>query len=73
MVVFDYIYYKLSLLYLKLGEKDAAIPAIVILPMCQSLNVLTLIYPHPVVDFEKRWKEEPATLRYVRGGESCFM
>lgn len=43
MVVFDYIFYKLSLLYLKLGEKDAAIPAIVILSLCQAFNVLTLV------------------------------
>lgn len=97
MIVFDYIYYKLSLLYLKLGEKDANIPAIVVLSLCQTLNVLTLIplflrirlnnwliliiyllicafnsfysfSEKRVVDFEKRWKEEPKMLRYVRGG-----
>lgn len=43
MAVFDYIFYKLSLLYLKLGEKDAAIPSIVNLSLCQALNVLTFI------------------------------
>lgn len=97
MVVFDYIFYKLSLLYLKLGEKDAAIPAIVILSLCQAFNVLTLVplfirirlsnwlimmvyllicafngfysfSKKRTVDFEKRWKAEPAKLRYVRGG-----
>lgn len=96
MAVFDYIFYKLSLLYLKLGEKDTAIPSIVILSLCQALNVLTFIpllirirlnnwlilgvyllicafngfysfSKKRVVDFEKRWKEEPARLQFVRG------
>lgn len=51
MAVFDYIFYKLSLLYLKLGEKDAAIPSLVILSLCQALNVFnfySLVDPHPV-------------------------
>ena len=97
MIVFDYIYYKLLLLYLKLGEKDAAIPAIMILSLYQAVNILTLIplfvsirlnnwlvlmiylsicafngfysfSKKRAVDFEKRWKEEPETLRYIRGG-----
>lgn len=40
---FDYMFYRIAVLYKKYGEKDAEIPATVIISLFQAGNILTVL------------------------------